>query len=192
MPTIAGEATTPIINGQPPERSRSMPNILSRLVGDHFRPPASVILSHLSLGTPLHLLPEPENPYDPNAVGVWWDASAVPDSLTDEVLLPSGWSRERLANLVDSCFSDDAFPWLQLGYLAATEKTADGYKTNTAALLVLAGTNGEYSAELSFSPSGKALVKISWPTEASDINTTLAQTMGASPFHNNQPDPSQQ
>lgn len=44
------------------------------IVGAHFRPPAKALLAALRSSFPLELRPEPHNPYDANAVGVWMDA----------------------------------------------------------------------------------------------------------------------
>lgn len=59
------------------------PTILtSLLVGAHFHPPAKLLLEHLPTGTPLELIPEPDNPYDESglALGVWLRPEAVPES----------------------------------------------------------------------------------------------------------------
>ena len=40
------------------------------LVGTHFHPPAKQVLQALRAGVALSLVPEPDNPYDPNAVRV--------------------------------------------------------------------------------------------------------------------------
>ena len=43
---------------------------IAPLVGMHFRPPAKALVGVLPVGTSLQLVPEPENPYDVNAVRV--------------------------------------------------------------------------------------------------------------------------
>lgn len=50
------------------------------LVGSHFRPPAKQVLAHLPNGTQLRLEPESENPYDANAIRVYCQGSAIPES----------------------------------------------------------------------------------------------------------------
>lgn len=48
------------------------------LVGMRFHPPATAILQCLPAGAPLVLVPEPENPYDANAIAVRVATAAVP------------------------------------------------------------------------------------------------------------------
>ena len=48
------------------------------VVGAHFRPPAKGILEALPSGCPLRLRPEPDNPFDPNAVMVCVASASVP------------------------------------------------------------------------------------------------------------------
>jgi hypothetical protein len=50
------------------------------LVGAHFNPPAKWILAVLPSGTPLELAPEPDNPYDPEAVKVLVWPARIPSS----------------------------------------------------------------------------------------------------------------
>lgn len=52
------------------------------LVGSHFVPPAKALLEHLPSGTPLALVPEPDNPYDEGAIKVFVDLNEVPESET--------------------------------------------------------------------------------------------------------------
>jgi len=55
------------------------------IVGAHFRPPAKALLSILPSGTPLVARPEPENPYDANAIAVWLASANIPHT-ADEAL----------------------------------------------------------------------------------------------------------
>jgi hypothetical protein len=48
------------------------------IVGSFYRPPAKLLLENLAIGTPLTLLAEPENAYDPNAVAVWLRSADIP------------------------------------------------------------------------------------------------------------------
>lgn len=69
------------------------------LVGMHFRPPAKAILQALPAAHPLELRPEPSNPYDPNAVAVWFDASTLSQDAIEELsrtLPPMGCDIESL------------------------------------------------------------------------------------------------
>jgi hypothetical protein len=81
------------------------------LVGAHFRPPAKVIIQSLPAGYTLELRPEPTNPYDANAVAVWFDASHLPDSAKEELESTLPGSGSNLEDLLEQRF------W-QLGYLA--------------------------------------------------------------------------
>jgi hypothetical protein len=56
-----------------------MTTLISPLVGFHFYPPAKALLSSMPMGTTLILRPEPENPYDSNAVAVYLDPQDIPE-----------------------------------------------------------------------------------------------------------------
>lgn len=49
------------------------------IVGMKFRPPALALVDALAVGTPLLLVAEPENAYDPNAIAVWLYAKDIPE-----------------------------------------------------------------------------------------------------------------
>jgi hypothetical protein len=71
-----------------------MPQTLFPIVGSFFRPPAKALISVLPMDTPLILLAEPDNPYDPNAVAVWLNMSTIPEELDpqlEEALAPFGF-----------------------------------------------------------------------------------------------------
>lgn len=50
------------------------------IVGAFFRPPAKILLEHLAVGTPLTLLAEPTNAFDPNAIAVWVNTADIPSA----------------------------------------------------------------------------------------------------------------
>ncbi len=52
------------------------------IVGTFFRPAGKAILAELASGAQLDLIPEPDNPYDPNAVKVMVKASSLPPADT--------------------------------------------------------------------------------------------------------------
>ena len=81
------------------------------LVGAHFRPPAKVIIQSLPAAYPLELRPEPSNPYDANAVAVWFDASALSADAKSELESTLPANGGNLDDLLEQRF------W-QLGYLA--------------------------------------------------------------------------
>ena len=71
------------------------------IVGAYFRPPAKVLIEVLSIGTPLELIAEPDNIYDPNAIAVWLNSSHIPPeaySRLEELLPPFGYSLEDVMN----------------------------------------------------------------------------------------------
>lgn len=84
------------------------------LVGAHFRPPAKAILQVLPAGSPLRLIPEPDNPVDGNALAVHVATADIPES-----------AREELAGLATPYGFDLpailAAPSWHLGYVKATE-----------------------------------------------------------------------
>src|ERR1700678_2710237 len=56
-----------------------MPTHTCPIVGAHFRPPAKSILSALPNSCPLRLRPEPDNPYDSNALQVLVSGQVIRD-----------------------------------------------------------------------------------------------------------------
>jgi HIRAN domain len=61
------------------------------IVGMFYRPPAKALIDALTIGTPLFLLAEPDNQYDPNAVAVYLESHNIPENAIDalEESLPS-------------------------------------------------------------------------------------------------------
>lgn len=55
-----------------------MSQISFPIVGGFHRPPALVLMNALAIGTPLFLIAEPDNPYDPNAIAVWLLSANIP------------------------------------------------------------------------------------------------------------------
>lgn len=124
------------------------------LVGMHFRPPARAILNALGAGHPLYLKPEPENPYDPNAIAVWFDAETIRHSSDTQTELettlpPMGGDLEELF---------DRRYW-HIGYMA--KEHAVMHQKVIQQSIADAATNSATSApfghpaSLSFSGSGK-------------------------------------
>lgn len=128
------------------------------LMGAHFRPPAKALIQALPSDHPLSLRPEPTNPYDPNAVAVWLDASTIDeDTLAQELaftLPPQGQDVEALLDQ----------RWWQLGYLAK-EKAAI-FQEPIARAIEGANASAEspddfsegFPAKLGFSGEGKPVV----------------------------------
>jgi hypothetical protein len=81
------------------------------LVGAHFRPPAKALLAVLPLGHALLLVPEPTNPYDPNAISVWIDSETLMPYHDELAVSLPGYG-------VDP---DDLAPHYHLGYIPRTD-----------------------------------------------------------------------
>jgi hypothetical protein len=61
------------------------------IVGSYYRPPANALIKHMPHRTKLVLRPEPENPYDPNAIMVLVRGSEVEtDYDLDQALIGYG------------------------------------------------------------------------------------------------------
>jgi len=74
------------------------------IVGAFYRPPAQTLLSVLPVGTPLTLMAEPDNPYDPNAISVWLKSKDIPISAHAELentLLPFGFDLDQICSQED-------------------------------------------------------------------------------------------
>lgn len=93
---------------------------ITLLVGMHFRPPAKILLANLPVGSTLYLRPEPDNPYDENAIAVFlrtedfvelFNGDSEEQRFVDGELEGMGHSLESL---------QDQDEW-HLGYVAATD-----------------------------------------------------------------------
>lgn len=111
-------------------------NYYSRIVGNKHRLAGSLILPVLAVDQPLILEPEPENPYDAEAVKVCVDMTGSKYSSVDEG------------------------PVICLGYLprSGTRTDTTGFGNRDALRIMQGGP--EWSAYLSFSPQGDPLVRI--------------------------------
>ena len=109
---------------------------LSRLVGNNFRLAGSLVLPVLPIDQPLILEPEPENPYDSNAVKVCVDMTGSEFSKADEG------------------------PVIHLGYLPKSRTKTDttGFGNTDALRIMQGGLN--WNAFLTFNPNGDPLVRI--------------------------------
>lgn len=142
--------------------------LLSPLVGSFAKRGAELILEHLPAGCPLLLDPEPDNPYDANAIRVLVSASSIPESerpaLSEE--LPNfGLSLEELlASGIPVPDKEYPGPVVWLGFIAASggkplAKARSGLVGNSEVLSLLAA--GPASAILRFGPSGEPEVEVS-------------------------------
>lgn len=113
------------------------------IVGAYFRPPAAAVLQVLPSGCQLFLTPEPENPYDPNAVRVTVMATSIPES-----------EHDTLTTLVEG-HGMDLQEVLNLGEIHL------GYVPRTEAETLQPTLNGRTPAELGFNAKGKPTVVLS-------------------------------
>jgi len=157
-----------------------MTQLLSPLVGSHFRPPAKAILAHLPDGASLVLDPEPSNPYDPSAVRVLVGVSEIPESEYPalEVELPEFGSslEDLLKNGTLSGEDLDIFdePMIFLGYIAASggkplekvQAQRPNLVGNSEVLSMLVFSPATPAARLRFGPSGEPEVEVAEATEA--------------------------
>ena len=131
--------------------------LVSLLVGAHFRPPAKLIIEALRAGTPLVLIPEPENPYDTNAIRVELPAGSIPESQHDQLraALPSmGFDLDELLASPDRLF---------LGYVAASggkPLAQAGLTQGNIEFAKAIGLDWPASARLGFLPDGRATLTL--------------------------------
>ncbi len=140
-----------------------MTKLIGLIVGSHFKPPAKLLLENLPKGTPLSLEPDPENPYDPNAIKVFVNAGSIPEGRyeTLEAALPSMG-----VNGMDEILSTE--DWF-LGHLGASEgkplikareATGDDYK-GTLEFLLYKQENGDFGqCQLGFNSLGNPTVEM--------------------------------
>lgn len=91
-----------------------MTTLTTLLVGAHFMPPAKGLLECLPSGSPLRLVPEPDNPHDPEAIKVFVSIDAVPEDLRAELDFRLGGFGFTLEDIM-------AEPEWCLGHVAASD-----------------------------------------------------------------------
>jgi hypothetical protein len=135
-----------------------MVKLTGLIVGSHFVPPAKVLLANLPAGTPVRLVPDPENPYDAGAIRVTLKGQDIPEESWSEleVALPG------TGNSLDEVRAQSS---VMLGHIAATggkplikaNQAMPGLVGNTRfAEHDLASAPGT----LAFGPNGEALVVV--------------------------------
>jgi hypothetical protein len=144
---------------------------LSPIVGAFYRPPAKTILSLLSAGHELILDPEPDNPYDSDAIkiGVKLNSIMVPESDVERIrdeLMRYGCTWEDLQKDEFGELVED--PILHLGYVprsgAKTAKIDGEPSLGNKEIGQIIG-QPDWRATLTFSPMGQVLVQIVTPTQ---------------------------
>jgi hypothetical protein len=114
-----------------------MPTNTLPIVGAFYRPPAKALIEALSIGTPLELIAEPDNQYDPNAIAVYLRTVDIPPNAYDkleEILPPYGYSLEQVMN-------EEIF---HLGYIPKefAAKLAPGFGTEPMEVTFSLSSNG--------------------------------------------------
>lgn len=123
------------------------------LVGAHFRPPAKAILQVLFSGCPLRIVPEPDNPYDANALAVLVATKDIPAGAHEDlasIAAPFGFSLDDI--LAES-------EW-HLGYIKATEAIWLQPRVLSWLMEHINDPADTVPGRLSFDPSGKPLVVV--------------------------------
>lgn len=122
------------------------------IVGMHFRPPAKQVIAALPSGADLALVPDPENPYDTDAVGVWCDPRQIPegDARVNLGIMLQGTGHD----LDEVCALDK----LMLGYIANSDKTGGKFASGLKAGPL--GTAEQIEAKLMLDEDGKP--KAAW------------------------------
>ena len=92
-----------------------MTKLLVPIVGAHYNPPAKQLLAGLPSGVPLRLQPEPDNPYDENAVLVHLAARDIPKDARARVALELEGTGTELEDLLS-----DLYAPITLGHCAAS------------------------------------------------------------------------
>lgn len=146
-----------------------MSQITTLLVGDHFRPPAKLILQHLPSGCQLQLMAEDDNAYDEEAVKVLVGTDQIPEeqySALAEALPGMGFELEQVMSTGP----------VWLGYvpksggkpLLTAQKEAPELVGNHEVREAMAAES--YRAQLAFGPDGRARVTVQYNSEDSTLN----------------------
>ena len=119
------------------------------IVGMYHRPPALALINVIAIGTPLLLIAEPENAYDPNAIAVWLHSRDIPEAAYGRLrdLLPDyGKTLDDILNEAD---------W-QLGYIArdfAAQLRASGAVPTDEPVIVTFAVNAQGAPRAKFAES---------------------------------------
>lgn len=122
-------------------------NVILPIVGAHFRPPAKAIIAALPMGCPLTLVPEPSNPYDPNAIAVFVETGQI-KSLSEEAKANLLGLAAGMGHDWESLISPEAW---HLGYIP---------KINAADIRMAEETPGTFGLD----PAGKPTIEFKDPT----------------------------
>lgn len=135
---------------------------LCLITGQFFRPPAKQVLAVLGAGVELTLVPEPDNPYDPQAIKVMFEPrGGIAESafaILDSELLNCGMTLEMLMS---------GGP-IQLGYLAASagkplaKARSAGEPLSGNGDVFEAALAGTARANLAFAPDGGPRARVTF------------------------------
>lgn len=123
--------------------------VYSPIVGNVFRMAGKLVLPYMGEGHPLILEPEPENPYDPDAVKVCVDASSI-----------------TLSNGESAVLDPDTPLIIHLGYIPHSGNKTDTTGIGTTQVLNII-MQPNWSASLTFSPMGRPMVRITYSSSES-------------------------
>lgn len=121
--------------------------VYSPIVGNVFRLAGKSVLPLLGEGQPLILEPEPENPYDQDAIKVCVDVSTIKD-ISEE----NDFSEAPLV--------------IHLGYIPHSGNKTDTTGIGTTQVLNII-LQPNWSATLTFSPMGRPMVRITYQDHSS-------------------------
>lgn len=130
------------------------------IVGSHFRPPAKLLLSSVPTGTALSLELEPDNAYDPQAVKVLLDPSAVPAGQRDN-LTPAleGYG----TNWEDLLANGPRHVGYVQSTVSAKQPLPAGFTTAKTLQPLLLASAGCETSVLQFTPAGAPMLTLELP-----------------------------
>lgn len=142
-----------------------MTKLLIPIVGSHFHPPAKQLLAGLPTGVVLQLQPEPDNPYDANAVLVHLRGRDIPRAAWGRLQVELDGTGTEMEDIM----SDPSAP-IVLGHCAATGgkplaklqgACSEKLSGTEAVLEFLAHEHSDnITAKLTFLPDGNPAVEV--------------------------------
>lgn len=131
------------------------------LVGMKFHAPALAILQCLPNGAPVQLVPEPENPFDPNAIIVRVRADAVPVDQHEKlalVLQGYGYTLDDFMGPVPDGENNPIWQMWHLGHVKANANQGGGASCASELAPLMAGRT--LGAVLVFDMDGKPNIEV--------------------------------
>lgn len=137
------------------KRSNPMPELCA-IVGMHFRPPAKAIMACLPTGAELRLEREPGNEYDPHAIKVFVQSSAIPASQHSDLDLQASGFGSSLEAILDQQ------EW-HVGYIASKPPKGRGGLILAPALAPRLDAGEKFKATLQFDGAGAPIAELGSP-----------------------------